>query len=94
MPALIQCKCVPIFISENISIHSVAVVRVASLRWVCLEMLLVFLAKFFFNLIMVKQSRALASSAKPDQKTLERDSACHKENVRVELGERHLDMIH
>ena len=71
MPALIQGESEPIFIGEHVSVHAVAMVRIASLRRLCLEMLLMLLTEFRFDLVVVKKSFAFASGAEADQEALE-----------------------
>ena len=71
MSALIQTEGEPIFIGEHVAVHAIAVVRIASLRRLRLEMLLMLLAEFRFDLLVVKKSFALASSAEADQEALE-----------------------
>ena len=71
MSALIQSEGEPIFIGEHVSVHAVAVVRIASLRRIRLEMLLVLLAELRLDLLVVEKSFALGSGAEADQEALE-----------------------
>ena len=71
MSALIQGEGEPIFIGEHISVHPIAMVRIASLRRFRLEMLLVLLTKFRLDLLVVEKSLTLASGAEADQEALE-----------------------
>ena len=92
---LVIWEIVPVLVAEKIAIHAIAVVGVATLGDVRLEVLLVFFVELFLDLFIVAEVlTTFATSTKTNEQALEGDTTSTEENVGIKFRQLNRDIIH
>ena len=92
---LIIREVVPVLVAEQIAIHAIAVIGVAALRNIRLEVLLVLLVELFLDLLIVGEVlRTFATRPEANEQALERDGASSEHDIRVEFRQLNRDIVH